>query len=172
MALVAERFDIERFMKPLDERLGIATGEPETKWSGMRTEWRPAATAATGLVRAMLPLLTIGVVIGVAMTSFISPDAASRFSLLGDWVTIPAAAAFGTPLYFNTELFVPIADGLRSAGIGIGAIVALTIAGAGANVPEFVILSKLASRRVLAVFGSYIFVVAIVGGFLTESLTA
>ena len=43
--------------------------------------------------------------------------------------SIPSAALLGTPLYFSTELFVPIADSLRGAGVGIGAIVALAIVG-------------------------------------------
>ena len=67
---------------------------------------------------------------------------------------------------------MPIADGLRAAGIGIGAVVALTIAGAGANVPEFVMLARLTSRNVLAVFGGYVFVVAMAAGLLVELLVA
>lgn len=67
---------------------------------------------------------------------------------------------------------MPIADALGSAGIGVGAIVALTIAGAGANVPEFVILARLTTRRVLAAFGGYVLAVAIVGGLLVQLLVA
>ena len=82
------------------------------------------------------------------------------------------ASALGTPLYFNTELFVPIAASLRTAGVGIGAIVALTIAGAGANVPEFIILGKLARPRVIGVFVGYVFAVAMVGGLLAQTVVA
>ena len=46
------------------------------------------------------------------------------------WILIPTAAAIGTPLYSSTELFVPIANSLYNAGVGIGAIVPLTIVGA------------------------------------------
>ena len=42
----------------------------------------------------------------------------------------------GTPLYFSTELFVPIAHSLEGAALGVGAIVALTICGDGADLPE------------------------------------
>jgi len=54
------------------------------------------------------------------------------------------------------------------AGIGIGAIVALTISGAGANVPEFVVLTKLAQWRLIAVFFAYVFLVAMTGGLLAQ----
>jgi hypothetical protein len=48
--------------------------------------------------------------------------------------------------------------------------VALTIAGAGANLPEFVILAKLAHRRILTAFIAYVFAVAVVGGLLTQAI--
>lgn len=171
LALLAERVDLDRFMKPL-----AATGaEPaavsgQTPWRGLRREWRPAAAASRALLRTMLPLLVLGIAIGMAITAFLPPEAVARVPGLSSPAAIPAAAAAGIFFYINTELFVPIADALGSAGIGIGAVVALTIAGAGANVPEFVILARLTTRRVLAAFGSYVFAVAIAGGVLVQLL--
>ena len=48
--------------------------------------------------------------------------------------------------------------------------VALTISGAGANVPEFVILGRLFQRRLLVVFVGYVFAVAMIGGFLAAAI--
>ena len=124
------------------------------------------------LLRTMLPLLVVGVGIGMGISAFLPAETLAGVPGLSGEAAIPAPAALGTFFYMNTELFVPIADALKSAGVGIGAIVALTIAGAGANVPEFVILSRLTSRRVLAVFGGYVFAVAMTGGVLVQLLVA
>ena len=86
------------------------------------------------------------------------------------WFSIPAASALGTPLYFSTELFVPIANSLENAGVGVGAIVSLTIAGAGANLPEFVVLSRMAKARAVSVFFAYVFAVAILGGVIAHTI--
>ena len=166
LALLAERVDLDRFMKPLRagvNGLGHNPGTDGTPWRGLRREWRPAMQSSGVLLRTMLPLLVVGIGIGMAITAFLPAEAVARVPSLSGGQAIPAAAAVGTFFYINTELFVPIADALRSAGIGIGAIVALTIAGAGANVPEFVILARLTTRRVLAVFGGYVFTVAMAG---------
>ena len=128
--------------------------------------------SARALLRTMLPLLALGILIGLAIAAFLPAETVARVRVLSGDAAIPAAAAVGTFFYINTELFVPIADGLRAAGIGIGAVVALTIAGAGANVPEFVMLARLTSRNVLAVFGAYVFVVAMSAGLLVELLVA
>ena len=106
--------------------------------------------------------------IGLGIEAFVSPEAASRFTSGSPWLSVPVAAALGTPLYFSTELFVPIANSLENAGVGVGAIVALTISGAGANVPEFVLLSKLAKPGAVGVFFGYVFGVAVVGGALAH----
>ncbi len=139
-------------------------------WSGLQAEARQAAAAAVGLLRSVGLLLVIGVGIGVVIEATVSP--ATVATLTGDngtW-SIPVAAALGTPLYVHTSLFVPVADSLRAAGVGVGAIVALTISGAGANLPEFVILTKLASRRLIAIFFTYVFAIALLGGLLAQTL--
>lgn len=173
LALLAERVNLERFMKPLSPPDVDGGPEPDIgtgPWRGLGTEWRPAMLSARALLRTMLPLLALGVLIGLGIAAFLPAETVARVPVLSGDAAIPAAAAVGTVFYINTELFVPIADGLRAAGIGIGAVVALTIAGAGANVPEFVMLARLTSRRVLAAFGGYVFVVAMAAGLLVELL--
>ncbi|MDE0137141.1 MAG: permease, partial [bacterium] len=175
LALLAERVDLDRFMKPLTPVDVDGGPDPDIEtgpWRGFRREWRPAMLSARALLRTMLPLLALGVLIGLAIAAFLPAETVARVPVLSGDAAIPAAAAVGTVFYINTELFVPIADGLRAAGIGIGAVVALTIAGAGANVPEFVMLARLTSRKVLAVFGGYVFVVALAAGLLVELTVA
>ncbi len=175
LAMLAEKVGLERFMKPL-EGIGDSvlsdSRSDSTVWMGFRQEWSPALRSSRGLLRTMLPLLVLGVGIGTAITAFLPADTVARVPGLAGVAAIPAAAAVGTLFYINTELFVPIADALRSAGVGIGAVVALTIAGAGANVPEFVILSRLTTPRVLVAFGVFVFAVAMVGGVLVELTVA
>jgi len=175
LAMLAEKADLERFMKPLGTMGtsgGPDSGIMSAPWRGIRREWRPALRSSRALLRTMLPLLVVGVGIGMAITSFLPAETVARVPGLSGDAAIPAAAAVGTLFYINTEIFIPIADALRSSGIGIGAVAALTIAGAGANIPEFVILSRLTTRRILAVFGGYVFVVAMGGGALVQLFVA
>ena len=45
---------------------------------------------------------------------------------------------------------------------------ALVIAGAGANIPEFALLTKVAQGRVVGAFFAYVFVVATAAGLITD----
>ncbi len=191
LALSAQRLGIERHLKPLTNHVTtpqpvhigapdalLATEDPteqrpdsDAPWRGWRTEARGALSASRGLLRSFGPLIVLGVAIGIAIEAVVSPEAAARLTTGSPWIAIPTASALGTPLYFSTELFVPIANSLHVAGIGVGAIVALTIAGAGANIPEFVVLSKMATRSVIATFFAYVFAVAIAGGLLAHAIS-
>lgn len=139
-------------------------------WAGLRVEAGPAARSAINLLRSVGLLLLVGVGVGLLIEATVSPEmVATATGNNGRW-SIPVAAALGTPLYVQTSIFVPIADSLRAAGVGVGAIVALTISGAGANIPEFIILSRLAARRLIAVFVAYVFAIALIGGLLAQAL--
>ncbi len=193
LALLAQRIDVERFLKPIES--GVLVGSrgdrgqalavlaptedsPDTSCSidradrrlGVRAEAEEASLYAFALMRTLGPILLLGVGIGLAIELLVPPEAVASVAGQDSVLAIPIAAGLGAPLYFNTELFIPIAHSLATVGVGVGAIVALTIAGAGANIPEFVILSKLVRSRVLIVFVGYVFVVAMVGGALAQAL--
>ena len=193
LALSAQHFGIERHLKPLPAELLVsvgggsidaspiqatkteeagnsACGISASPWQGLPAESRLAARAAIALLRSVGPLLLAGVAVGLGIEALVSPDVVATITGNNAGWSIPLAAALGTPLYFQTSLFVPIAHSLTSAGVGIGAIVALTISGAGANVPEFVILTKLADRRLIGIFFGYVFFVALFGGLMAQAL--
>lgn len=144
---------------------------PHEPWMGWPAESRRALRASKALLTTFGPLLIVGVAVGVAIEAVVSPDAAARLTTGSPWVSIPVASAMGVPLYSSTELFVPIANSLHNAGVGVGAIVALTIAGAGANLPEFIVLSKMARPSAITVFFGYVFAVAMTGGLLAHVLS-
>ena len=185
LALVAQRVGLERHLKPVGEPVLVGGGggaplEDDTvacesscggehaPWQGWRVESRAALRGSGSLLKSFGPLMAVGVAIGLAIEAFVSPEIAADLTTGAPWFSIPVASALGTPLYFSTELFVPIANSLENAGVGVGAIVSLTIAGAGANLPEFVVLSKMAKAGAVSVFFAYVFAVAIIGGSLAH----
>ncbi len=176
LALVAEMINLEQrlpavasLIEPEPSACESSCGA-EDEWRGIRHQLPIAGRAAIRLLRGMAPVLAAGIALSLLIEAIVSPDLTAEIANVNSAFSIPIAAAVGTPMYVSTALFVPLADALSAAGLGIGAIVALTIAGAGANLPEFVILSKLARPRIIATFFVYVFGVAIVGGFLTQTV--
>ena len=144
-----------------------SSSDPEP-WVGWQGEAAAAWRRATALLRSMAWLIAVGVGIGLAISLLVPADAVAGIAGSENPLAVPAAAAAGIPLYFGTELFLPIGEALHSSGAGAGAIVALVIAGAGANIPEFALLTKIARGRLVAAFFGYVFAVAVAAGLVTD----
>jgi len=194
LALFADKVGIDQHLKPLpvfasalssgtDARDSAGPPEPscgstasscgpevDLEWRGLRAEAGHCAQSAIRLLRSFAPVVLIGLAVGIGIEAVVPAEAAAEVTGRNSRWSIPIAAAIGIPLYFSTALFVPIADSLSAAGVGIGTIVALTIAGAGANIPEFIVLSRLAKPGLIATFFGYVFGVAVVGGVLAQAL--
>ena len=187
LALIVDAVDMAPHLKPVPALVGSATPAPlahpepgppsppsscaaaaEAPWTEWQTEVKAAWRRAVTLLRGMAWLIAIGVGVGLAIGLLVPTDALAGIAGAHNPLAVPAAAAAGIPLYFGTELFIPIGDALHAKGAGTGAIVALVIAGAGANIPEFALLTKVARGRVVAAFFAYVFVVATAAGLLTE----
>ena len=186
LALIVDAVDMAPHLKPVPALVGSAAPAPlahtepgppsppsscaaaEAPWTGWQTEAKAAWRQAVTLLRGMAWLIAIGVGVGLAIGLLVPTDALAGIAGAHNPLAVPAAAAAGVPLYFGTELFIPIGDALHAKGAGTGAIVALVIAGAGANIPEFALLTKVARGRVVAAFFAYVFVVATAAGLLTE----
>lgn len=119
LALTAERMDVERFMKPLEVRDGqdSPAQSEERVWRGARVEIGGASRAALSLLRALGPVMLLGVGIGLAIELLAPVDVVASAAGANNPLAIPIAAGLGTPLYFNTGLFVPIADSLAAVGV-------------------------------------------------------
>ena len=186
LALIVDKVDIAPHLKPVPALVGqpappirptvpqipsppaSCSSPEEALWAGWQTELPAAWRRALALLRSMAWLIAAGVGLGLAIGLLVPTDALASIAGADNPLAVPAAAAAGVPLYFGTELFIPIGDALHAKGVGTGSIVALVIAGAGANIPEFALLTKIARGRVVAAFFAYVFVVATVAGLLTD----
>ena len=186
LALIVDAVDIAPHLKPVPALVGapaapcspdkartppppaVSPSEDGAPWAGWRRESRTAWRRAVSLLRSMAWLIAAGVGAGLAIGLLVPADALVGIVGAHNPLAVPAAAAAGIPLYFGTELFIPIGDALHAKGAGTGSIVALVIAGAGANIPEFALLTRVARGRVVAAFFAYVLVVAMAAGMLTD----
>jgi len=54
--------------------------------------------------------------------------------------------------------------------MGVGTVLALVIAGAGASIPELIILGSMFKKKLIIAFTLNVFVIAIVAGYLVDIL--
>ncbi|MDT0693298.1 MULTISPECIES: permease [Staphylococcus] len=132
------------------------------------SRFKQALNDAWAFLYPMLPYLFIGVFIGAFIYGFVPETFITKYASGGDIISVFIASIIGIPMYIRPETMLPIAEALASKGMSLGTVVALIIGGAGASIPEVVLLSKLFKKKFVISFVIAILVVAISTGLIVN----
>lgn len=146
-----------------------AAGEPAPA-TDHRARFSSALRFALNLFRQVVPYLILGAAIGAFIYGFIPENLIVAFAGADNPLAIPIAAVIGIPMYIRAETIIPISAVLAAKGMGVGAVIALIIGGAGASIPEVTLLASIFQRRLVAAFVVTVLGVAIITGLLMQLL--
>ena len=132
------------------------------------SRFKQALNDAWAFLYQMLPYLFIGVFIGAFIYGFVPETFITKYASGGGIISVFITSIIGIPMYIRPETMLPIAEALASKGMSLGTVVALIIGGAGASIPEVVLLSKLFKKKFVISFVIAILVVAISTGLIVN----
>ena len=116
--------------------------------------------------KKIFPILMLGVGIGAFTYGFVPADFIAQYAGPNNPLAIPVAAVIGIPLYIRAEAMIPLAAALAAKGMGMGALIALIIGGAGASLTEVILLKSLFRNPMIAAFLVVILTMAISAGLV------
>lgn len=128
--------------------------------------WARIFKEAVKQFQTFLPYIVFGVAIGAVAYGFVPKELIVKYAGPDNPFAIPVAAVIGVPLYVRVETMIPITVALMSKGMSIGAVVALVIGGAGASIPEIVMLKRIFKGPMLGAFLAAIFSIAVIAGLI------
>jgi len=131
---------------------------------------RRASLSAVETFKGVFGYLLLGAGIGALIYGFFPQDLVVKLAGPGNPWSIPIAAAIGVPMYIRAETVIPISAALVGKGMGVGTVLALIIGGAGASIPEMIILGSMFKKKLILAFALNVFLVAIVAGYLVDML--
>ena len=132
------------------------------------SRFKQALNDAWAFLYPMIPYLFIGVFIGAFIYGFVPETFITKYASGDGIISVFIASIIGIPMYIRPETMLPIAEALASKGMSLGTVVALIIGGAGASIPEVVLLSKLFKRNFVLSFVIAILVVAFATGLIVN----
>ena len=171
LGLILDKFEFVSEVKTL-ENSGSGCCCCKNSWENLEGNFfqkqvkavKIAANNSGALFKSVLPYLLIGAGIGAFIHEVIPTELLSNFAGKNEFWAIPLAAVAGIPMYIRAETMIPVASILMSKGVAPGIAIALIIGGAGASLPESSLLSSMFKKKMLAVFVSCVFMVAVVTG--------
>lgn len=117
---------------------------------------------------SFIPYIAIGIGIGAFVHGFVPDTAIKEYAGDDNIFAVPFSAIMGIPLYIRASTMVGLAPELIDSGVNMGSILALTIAGAGASLPEMIMLKKIFKLPIMIAFVIAVFTMAIGCGYLVN----
>ncbi len=118
------------------------------------------------LTKKLIPYVLLGVGLGAAIHGFVPQDFFAHTLSSGAWWTVSLAAIVAVPLYSNAVAVIPIMQALVGVGVPFGTAIAFMMATVGLSLPEALILKKVMSLKLLAMYFGVVTVGIICIGYL------
>ena len=118
--------------------------------------------------KQVFPYLLLGVSFGAFIYGFIPSEFIAQYANGDSIFAVPIAAVIGIPLYVRAEALIPLSAVLVGKGMGLGAVMALIIGGAGASLTEVILLKSMFRMPMIIAFLVVILGTAIFAGYFFQ----
>jgi len=114
------------------------------------------------------------IILGIAAGALIHGYAPAELlaSVMGRdaWWSVPAAVLIGIPMYSNAAGIVPVVEALLGKGAALGTVLAFMMSVIALSAPEMIILRKVLTMRLIAVFVGVVGAGILAVGYLFNAL--
>ena len=117
----------------------------------MKERWKKAYFEARGIVRDVMPYIVIGVGIGALIHGLVPENFIAKY--LSGTLAVPGAVLLGVPVYTNIMGVIPVVGSLLGKGLPIGTGIAFMMSVTALSLPQFFMLKKVMSRKLLITYG-------------------
>jgi uncharacterized membrane protein YraQ (UPF0718 family) len=110
--------------------------------------------------------LVLGIAIGALIHGYVPQEALAAIMGRDAWWSVPAAVLVGIPMYSNAAGIIPVVEALLGKGAALGTVLAFMMSVIGLSLPEIIILRKVLSLKLIAVFVAVVALGILGVGFL------
>jgi uncharacterized membrane protein YraQ (UPF0718 family) len=150
--LVIGRLHLEGWVEPWVYRIETRTVDAAEEHSNWADRVRLGADAVKDIVGKVWPYVLAGIAVGAGIHGYVPQNLMASFMGKQAWWSVPLAVLIGIPLYSNAAGIIPIVQALLGKGAALGTVLAFMMAVIGLSLPEMVILRKVLTLRLIAVF--------------------
>lgn len=114
--------------------------------------------------------IILGIAAGAGIHGFVPQGFMAGIMGAEAWWSVPAAVLVGIPLYANAAGIIPIVSALLGKGAALGTVLAFMMSVIALSFPEMVILRKVLTKKLIAVFAATVGTGILVVGYLFNAI--
>jgi hypothetical protein len=150
--IVIGRLRLERWVEPWVYAVKAAGNGPEEAGLGWADRVDAGRAAVRDIVARVWPYVVAGIAVGAGIHGYVPQDFMASFMGREAWWSVPLAVLVGIPLYSNAAGIIPVVQALLGKGAALGTVLAFMMSVIALSLPEMVILRKVLTVRLIAVF--------------------
>ena len=104
------------------------------------------------IVGKVWPWIIAGIAVGAFIHGYVPADLLATIMGRDAWWSVPAAVLIGIPMYSNAAGIIPVVEALLGKGAALGTVLAFMMSVIALSLPEMIILRKVLTMRLIAVF--------------------
>lgn len=125
-------------------------------------------------VRDIVGKVWLWIIVGIGVGAFIHGFVPTELlaSIMGKeaWWSVPAVVLLGVPMYSNAAGVIPVVEALLGKGAALGTTLAFMMSVIALSLPEMIILRKVMTARLVAVFAGVVALGILAVGYLFNAL--
>jgi len=118
----------------------------------MVDRYRQGIEAVRDIVAKVWIWIIAGIGAGALIHGYVPADLMARIMGADAWWSVPAAVLMGIPMYTNAAGVIPIVEALLGKGAALGTVLAFMMSVIALSLPEMIILRKVLTLKLIAVF--------------------
>ena len=127
-------------------------------------------SAVREIVGKVWPYVLAGIAVGAGIHGYVPQGLMASFMGRDAWWSVPLAVILGVPLYSNAAGIIPVVHALLEKGAALGTVLAFMMAVIGLSLPETVILRKVLTMKLIAVFVGVVSVGILIVGYIFNAV--
>ncbi len=122
------------------------------------------------ILKGIIPYVLIGIAIGGLMHGYIPEGFFEKYMDKDNLFAVPIATIFAVPMYSNASGILPVVQVLVAKGIPLGTAIAFMMGVVGLSLPEAMLLKKVMTIKLTAIFFGVVTLCIILSGYLFNVL--
>ena len=167
---VIGRLHLEHWLEAWVRDLRSAPVELPSARIGVVDRLQAGVEAIRDIVFKVWPWIIVGIAIGAMIHGYVPAGAMAKIMNRDAWWSVPAVVLAGVPMYSNAAGIIPVVEALMSKGVPLGTVLAFMMSVIALSLPEMVILRKVMTLRLIAVFVGVVATGILAVGYLFNAM--
>ena len=168
--MILQSFKLEKYLSPWVKDILAKAQKDQEIFMEEKQSFKQRIPIITNevfsIIKGVLPYLIVGIAIGGLIHGYVPEGFFEKYMSKDNWFAVPISTLLAVPMYSNASGILPVVQVLVSKGVPLGTAIAFMMGVVGLSLPEALLLKKVMTWKLIAVFFGTVTLCIIISGYL------